>query len=105
MKTITAIIIAIILLAMSISTGSVFAQVGDGNAYPVETEATPVPTAEATEPTPDPTEPTPDPTEPTPLPTEPTPVPTDEPDEPSPVCEEGLVHPVIERIAETYDLP
>lgn len=105
MKTFTAIIIAIILLAMSISTGSVFAEGGGGTAYPVETETTTVPTPEPTKPTPEPTRPTPEPTQPPPVAAADTPDPTDEPDGPHPVCEDGLVHPVLSRIAEVFDVP
>lgn len=105
MKTISAIIIAIILLAMSISVGSVFAEGGGETGYPIETETTTVPTPEPTQPTPEPTQPTPEPTKPTPDPTKPRPVPTDEPEEPHPACTEGLIHPVITSIGEAYGLP
>jgi hypothetical protein len=130
MKTISAIIIAIILLIASLSTATVFANEGvnegysvdDG--YPVVTETT----TEPTDPPPDPTEPTPEPTKPTPKPPEPTakppeptakppkptakppnptefvPAPTEEPDVPNPICGGIMLHPVILRIAERYNL-
>lgn len=112
MRTITAIILAIILLAASIGTSSVFAQDGGDDGYPVD--GYPV----VTEPTPDPTNPPPDPPAPTPAPpqatpeptsnpTEPRPVLTDAPpvstqapDEPSLVCEGLRSHPIITQIAE-----
>lgn len=114
MKTITAIILAIILLAASIGTRTVFAQDGGDDGYPVETEATAEPTEAAPDP-PDPTpatpQPTPNPPAATPDPTEvvslaATPEPPQETDEPSPVCvgDQTRTHPVINRLAAHYDV-
>jgi type IV secretory pathway VirB10-like protein len=115
MKTITAIILAIILLAVSIGTRTVFAQDGGDDGYPVETEATAAPTEAPPEPTapPEPapaaSQPTPNPPAATPEPTEAVPFvaipqPTRETNESSPVCvgDSTIVHPVISRLAEHY---
>ncbi len=124
MKTISAIILAIIFLLASISTGTVFAQKGGDDSYPVdegypvETTAPPEPTPEPPQPTPDPPQPTPDPPQPTPEPQKPTPeatepaplpttatsAPTQEPEGPHPACEGLETHSVIARIAEHYHM-
>ena len=112
MKTFSAIIIAIILLMASISTGTVFAQDGGDDGYPVATETTPVPldpTPDPPDPTPEPAQPTPDPARPTPEPTEVAPLPTAATPEPTPdphpACEGVQAHPGIMLLAEHFHMP
>ena len=112
MKTFSAIIIAIILLLASISTGTVFAQDGGDDGYPIATETTPAPTdpphdppeptAEPAQPTPEPARPTSKPTEVTPLPAAASPEPTPNPD---PACEGAQTHPGIMLLSEHFHTP